>query len=230
VDGKGTYDFDAGSIWTGKIVDGKPDGSWVARRFHRYSQPGVLATEEFINGTFRRGSNATGVYDDSSRISLLNAVKLPFINAERFLWAGPCDTNPGYKVQFAHYPKGRKVFISEIRERLTPVLNLLDRATFITPLKLHFTVLPEGSIEPAPKNISDAKLLSGLKDALRDLPNFAPATVNGKPVHQRLVITIEQVRKGYIFSYALWPFAVVIWAVPGHFNWSTIQVKQQRVV
>ncbi|HEX8313913.1 MAG TPA: hypothetical protein VF609_02910 [Flavisolibacter sp.] len=213
-DRKGKHEVAVGPItWSGKIVNGKPHGTWIAalRPFGNRgyipntTQQRSLATEIFLDGVFQKGTNATGPYNDSSRIDFLSSISLPLINAETLLLTRrPCNDRYGKKLVYAHHSKGHQQFISELNERLTPLVTLMDTAIFERHIELQMKISEDGRVVSDSVNSADRQVPT-LKTALYDLPPFKPATNNGKPVEQGLKIMIGYYQGKYFFNYALAP-------------------------
>lgn len=209
--GKGSYRIDMdGMYWKGKLLNGKPDGSWKAVKANDPTEAGFI-TETFKNGIFQKGSGIVGAYTDSSRIQLVPADMLPFTHAELFLIsAEPCNGRKRRKVVGAHYYDGLNNLIGHIQDKTTEALNGFDLARFsygevvitgeISTIGT-FTHLSAGAFTA---NV----VVSSLIRCLQRVPAMYPATVDGVPVIQKFAITYSFNSGTCRFGYRLLPVEV----------------------
>jgi hypothetical protein len=58
--GKGSYQVNMdGVLWQGKLLDGKPNGTWGAVRTNDISGDEIM-TEKYKNGVFQKGKSSLG--------------------------------------------------------------------------------------------------------------------------------------------------------------------------
>ncbi|MGI4751900.1 MAG: toxin-antitoxin system YwqK family antitoxin [Janthinobacterium lividum] len=120
--GKGNFRVELGLLyWQGKLVNGKPDGTWRAIKTDDATQAAVV-TENFKNGLFVKGSDPTGAYKDSSRIVLVPADYLPFTRAEKMrISTVPCNGVKRKHMVRAQYSGERLLF----QKRLSKSFHLI---------------------------------------------------------------------------------------------------------
>jgi hypothetical protein len=204
--GHGPYESFIGPIaWKGTLVGGQPDGKWIAERtMIRRSE--VLASERFKLGEFQRGSNASGTYEDSSRIQLVNWDWLPLIRVEKMLLSNElCNVAKKKDTIYAWYNKGAQQFAEEIRDRLDRVISKLNLSPYHEPVDLHGKILVDGRVTFIPRTSGDPKLVAALTSGLNGLPYLQPAKIDGKAVEQEMIITLKFNSAVYSFSYRFLP-------------------------
>jgi hypothetical protein len=201
--GEGHYDWVMGGItWKGKINGGRPNGKWIAATSY-FRQNEALATELFKDGVFQQGSNKAGAYSDSSNIHFFPGDLLPLYRSDDLI-ASVSDCY-ALNIVAASYPQGGQQFISQIGERLTPVLDQLNLGTLNEPIVLQMKILTDGRLLFDPADGTDPKIISACTVALNALPAFTPASVNRKLVEQQMLIIIRRNSSVYTFNYALLP-------------------------
>lgn len=209
--GKGSYRVDQGDIyWKGKLLNGRPDGSWKAIRADDISEVS-LSTESFKNNVFQKGNGGVGAYTDSSRINLLPADMLPFTRAEWFqISMTPCNGAKSKHIVDAQYFGGFDNLSAVIQARTTEAFKDIDL------LRLPFyEIVLTGEISTAgaltrlsTKNNNNDQLVRNLISQLQRLPVLHPATVDGVPVVQKFAISYTFNAGVYSFSYRFLPVEV----------------------
>lgn len=203
IDGKGKYSVVVGAItWRGKIRDGRPDGRWTAARTY-FKQNEVLAIETFEKGLFVEGRNTMGIYRDTSNIRLQPHELLPHLQASRMMPSN--DLCAAGSKAAANYKIGWNKFIGEIGERFLPALTNLALQPLNRPLLLKLKIVEDGRLVFDEADLNEASIVSALRPTLHGFPLFIPASVNGKPVQQSLLIEIKQNASVYWFGYRLLP-------------------------
>ncbi|WP_428331424.1 toxin-antitoxin system YwqK family antitoxin [Mucilaginibacter sp.] len=204
--GAGIYKADLdGYYWKGKLVNGKPDGSWKMYRTDDASNTSI-ATERFKKGVFTEGSNQMGDYTNASRISLISSSYLPFINAEKLYMGLPCNAVPRKHIISAQYKRGLNTFNDDLRDITTRFLQSKD----LEGIGNTFTISGDISVEGTIINLTTHGYIrddisSGLIRQISMLPRLNPATVDGKPVVQKFRITYEINRGSYHYSFQFLP-------------------------
>ncbi|HEX7903182.1 MAG TPA: hypothetical protein VF487_04815 [Chitinophagaceae bacterium] len=205
--GNGVYKADLGSIyWTGKLVNGRPDGKWKAVKTNDRTNT-ELVNEHFKDGVFQKGKGPDGDYKDVSRIILVIENQLPFVNAEKLrISPVPCNGVKRKQIINAQYRGSLASFSEEIKRLAGPYLNKADLKSFDTELVLTGEIGTNGFISTLTySGAFDDKIASGLTMELRRLPPLEPALVDGKPVPQQFIITFKFRMGGYSFGYRLLP-------------------------
>ncbi len=206
--GKGSFRVELGILyWQGKLVNGKPDGTWRAIKTDDATQTPVV-TENFKNGLFVKGSDPTGSYKDSSRILLVPADYLPFTRAERMRISSlPCNGVKRKHLVRAQYTGGTAAFSEAIKQVVSPYLRKFNLKLYDNNLTLNGDVNEYGIITKLiPDNAFDDDLARGLILQLKGLPPLQPATADGKPIVQKFSITFTFYQGIYHFSYHFLPF------------------------
>ena len=206
--GKGNYEISLGDLyWSGKLLDGKPTGQWKMMRTDDKAKR-VVATENFKNGSFQKGTGILGSYDNSSKIVLIAADLLPFINAELLmLSSAPCYGVKKKHIVNAQYEDRYSSFTAQIARATTGVLSYADySANNITSLVLRGEFSNKGNISHLTADTYGANpaVMKLLKELMR-IPKLQPATVDGVPVAQKFVITYEISVGSYSFNYKFLP-------------------------
>lgn len=207
--GKGNFRVELGVLyWQGKLVNGKPDGTWRAIKTDDATQTAIV-TENFKNGFFVKGSDPTGPYKDSSRIVLVPADYLPFTRAERMrISSVPCNGVKRRHLVRAQYSEGTTAFSDAIKRIVSPYLRRFNLKTYDTNLTLTGEVNESGIITRLiPENAFADELVRGLILQLKGLPPLQPATADGKPIVQKVSITFTFYQGLYHFSYHFLPFS-----------------------
>ena len=205
--GKGTYKADLGGIyWTGKLLNGKPDGKWKAMKTDDRTNT-ELVSENFKNGEFEKGKGPGGDYKDASRIILVSENVLPFVNAEKLrISSVPCNGIKRKHIVNAQYRNGFASFSDEIKRLVSPYLSKVDLRPYDNELTFNGEVSEKGYVSITDyTNSFDDKIASGLQRELRKLPNLEPALEDGKPVPQKFVINFIFSRGMYSFGYRFLP-------------------------
>jgi len=208
--GQGNYRGAPGDMyWKGKLVDGKPDGTWKGINKNGSGEENTLLTENFKNGIFQKGSGMIGDYKDSSRIMLVAPDLLPFANAERMgISMINCNgTSLFKKVVNARYYNGFNSFNTLIQDLMPDAFKNVDiRRLGFNELVFKGEIATSGKIVNlnAQSHQNDA-FVSVLTRQLQKLPYLEPATVDGKPVKQNFKITFTFNEGMYQFSYSLLP-------------------------
>ena len=207
--GKGNYSVDLGSfIWSGKLTDGKPDGTWKATKANAGSGT-TMVTEQFKNSEFKKGEGPTGEYTDSSRIILVNINALPFTNAEKMRMSTvACDGsgNQRKKVVDARANEHQGSFSQQVFRLVSPALSKSSFKPYNDELILEGEISAKGEVSKL-KQASpfDVNVASEIIRALRGLPLLEPALLDGKPTPQQFVFTFKFEQGKYSFRYRFLP-------------------------
>lgn len=202
--GNGTYRADKPPYmyWKGKLLNGRPDGKWKAKKA---ADDTDLSSETFKNGAFQKGNTSMSEYTDNSRIVLISPTFFPFVSAEYLLLSrSPCDGDfiKQKNVVDASYSGGTNSFSDHIGEVVASYLNTVDLKSYDDQLVLEGEITEQGSIAKLkainPFNIS---ISQGVISKLHTLPRLKPATVDGKPVKQGFSITLRIHNGMYSFNY-----------------------------
>lgn len=205
--GRGMYRANLGNIyWTGKLVDGKPDGKWKAVKTDDRTNTG-LVTETLKNGQFQKGSGPAGDYKDASHIVLVSETELPFVNAEKLrISAVPCNGVKNKHIVGAQYRNGFASFSEEIKRLVTPYLSKVDLRLYDTEVTFTGEVSETGNVSMTSYTQGlDQKIAAGLQRELRALPLLEPALVDGKAVRQKFTIVFRFSQGLYSFNYRFLP-------------------------
>lgn len=208
--GNGNYQLDLNDMsWKGKLVNGRPDGTWKAIK---RSDKTTLLTENYKKGVFTNGNGPLGEYVDAPRVVLYSADLLPYVNAESFK-ISPADcsgTSAVKNIVNAKYIGGFNSFSSHIQLIIEPYMSKVNLAPYGNNV-----LIMEGEIDKTGKlvrviqqNEFDDTLVSGLTKQLYTLPFLQPATVDGKPVSQKINFTFTFTNGVYTFTYKLLPIEV----------------------
>ena len=204
--GKGSYmAIQAPFTWKGKLENGKPNGTWVMYRTDDATETPVIE-ESFKKGQFQKAVGTFQNYNDASRIQLISAQLLPYLNAEGLAIAPPCNSSFGKHIVGAQYENGLQLFTTYISDNVKPALSKFNLSAYTGVLDLEGDVSEKGAIEnlrtPDPFNMD---LATALTRALYRLPALHPATIDGKPVKQSFVITFKFFNGMYNFTYRFLP-------------------------
>jgi len=208
--GKGSYRVDFGSFrWKGKLLNGKPDDIWHLCIPHSdmTNDGSNVASESYKNGIFQKGSGPTGDYTDAPRLRWMPANNLPFTRAQALnISAMPCNGVRRKLIANAHYRKGAGAYADEIKQLVSSYLNKIDVAANDNMIVVVGEITKSGIIEHLDaQNPSDSSIAHRLLQCLKSLPPFEPATADGKPIMQKIVIIFNFGRGSHDFSYQLLP-------------------------
>ena len=209
--GKGTYRVEMdGMYWKGKLLDGKPDGTWKAIRTNDESETGLM-TESFKNGSFQKGDGVTGAYSDSSRLQLFTADMLPFTHAELFLIsATSCNSVKSKRIVGAHYYDGLSSLTGKIQDQTNEALQFynLDRFQYgeVTITGEISTIGTFTQLSAGP--FSNQPVVMSLMRYLQRVPAMHPATIDDVPVVQKFAITYSFNSGICRFTYRILPVEV----------------------
>lgn len=207
--GNGNYKVDLdGVYWKGKLLNGKPDGTWKALKTDDNT---TLITESYKNGSFLKGSNPAGDYKDVPRLVLVFQEQIPYVKAEVLRVAMiSCDgVDPIKRIVNAQYPNGANSFTQLIKNAIEPYLSKINLTPFDQNLLIEGEVNDRGMLTKLQQRSKfDDTFVRGLLRQLNTLPFFTPATVGGKPVTQKINFTFTFERGMYSFSYKLLPIEV----------------------
>lgn len=206
--GNGAYKVSVGYIsWTGKLVNGKPDGKWEAISTMGADKDKVLVKEKFNNGVFQKGNNQVGDYTEASRIVLVNTDELSFITAERLFtsYAG-CNAVKRKTIVNARFPYGTEAYSNEINQLVSSYLGKQDLSVYSGELAIEGAVLENGYIgDLSYRDFTFDKIGRGLINALRQLSALEPALIDGKAAKQKIIFTFNFSGNVYSFKYRLLP-------------------------
>jgi hypothetical protein len=203
--GNGNYRVDLeGLYWKGKLLNGKPDGTWKAANPEDATNI-TLVSETYKEGLFKKGTNALGNYTDAPQLTLVPPNKLPFTNAETFMIAlVGCDgvNLHGKHVVNAQYNGGLNSFTENISRIVWPYLQKVNLQSFENTLIINGEVNESGRVTNLrADNAFNSDLARGMVRELNALPYLQPATVDGKPTKQKFNITFNFSRGLYSFTY-----------------------------
>lgn len=203
--GSGNYRVDLeGLYWKGKLLNGKPDGTWKAANPDDATNV-TLVSETYKEGLFKKGTNALGNYTDAPQLVLVPPNKLPFINAETFMIAlVGCDgvSLVGKRVVNAQYSAGMSNFTDNIVRLVGPYLQTVDLRPYENTLIINGEISESGRVTNlSAGNAFNSELARGIIRELYALPYLQPATVDGKPTKQKFNITFNFTRGSYRFTY-----------------------------
>ena len=203
--GNGNYEANIGNIiWSGKLINGIPDGSWEAVRALDRTNT-VLVKEKFKNGKFQKGSGPGGDYTDASHIYLINEADLPFLNAEKIrISSVPCNGVKRKQIVNAQYKDGFDAFNQKLKDLVNPYLRTVDLKPYDIEVEITGEVSEKGDISKLSyTGVFDEKIASGLIRELSKLPFLEPALEDGKPVTQKIIFKFTFMSGPYRFSYRL---------------------------
>ncbi|RZA04161.1 MAG: hypothetical protein EOP47_00360 [Sphingobacteriaceae bacterium] len=207
--GNGNYRVDLeGLYWRGKLVNGKPDGTWKAANPEDATNI-TLVSESYKDGQFKKGKNALGDYTDAPRLALVPPNKLPFTNAEKFMIAlVGCDgvSLAGKRIVNAQYSAGMSNFTDNIVRLVGPYLQTVDLKPYENTLIINGEVSETGRVTNLrADNAFNSEISRGIIRELYSLPFLQPATIDGKPTTQKFNITFNFTRGSYRFTYSFLP-------------------------
>jgi antitoxin component YwqK of YwqJK toxin-antitoxin module len=207
INGKGTYRVDEGALyWKGKLLNGKPDGTWKAMKTDDATNTS-LVTENFKNGSFQKGRGPIGDYLDASRMVLVSTEMLPFTKAEKLsISSVPCNGIKTQHVVSAQYNNGTASFTEEIKRLITPYISKINIESFESEITVEGYVTDEGLIRGLNSYGSFRQdIARGLISQLSRLPPLVPASVDGKPIKQKITFKFVFTKGMYSFNYRFLP-------------------------
>ncbi len=209
--GKGNYRVDLGAIyWKGKLLGGKPDGSWHAYRRDDATNTEVI-TESYKNGEFVKGKGPLGDYTNAPRLVLAGPDMLPFVTAELLRVSSvPCNGVKRKHLVHAQYSDGLQAFTEHIKDVVSPYLRTVNIKPFENTLTLQGEISTYGDITnlQGKDDIFNESIARGLILQLRKLPPLNPATADGKPITEKFTITFVFSQGVYRFNYRFLPLEV----------------------
>jgi len=209
--GKGPYLINMGMIsWKGKLLNGKPDGTWRAYKTDDATTTTVV-TEEFKNGVFKKGNGPLGDYTDASRLVLADPNDLlPFTRTEKLrVSAVPCNGVKRKHIVGAQYSYGLRVFNEEIKNVVSPYISKVNISTFENEINIQGYVNEYGDLEGMrAESTFRGDVANGLIQQLSRLPRLTPATVDGKPTKQKIAFKFTFTKGLYTFSYQFLPITL----------------------
>ncbi len=203
--GNGNYRVDLeGLYWKGKLLNGKPDGTWKAANPDDATNI-TLVSETYKDGVFKKGTNALGNYNDEPKLILVPLNKLPFTRAEAMTIAlVGCDgiNIAGKHIVNAQYSSGMSSFSENIARVVGQYLQTIDLNPFDNTLIINGEINESGRvINLRADNAFNGDLARGIIRTLNSLPYLQPATVDGKPTKQKFNINFNFTRGTYRFTY-----------------------------
>ncbi|MFD0750451.1 toxin-antitoxin system YwqK family antitoxin [Mucilaginibacter calamicampi] len=210
--GTGNYRAELGDLhWKGKLLNGKPDGTWKAINTNAGEET-TLLTETYKNGAFQKGNGVIGAYKDSSRIVLVAPDLLPFTHAEtmRISLTNCNGTSMFKKVITAKYYNGFNSFNTEIEQLMPEAFKNVDiRRLGFNELVFKGEISTIGKIiNLIPQSYQNDVFVRALSRQLQKLPLLEPATVDGKPVTEKFIITFTFNDGVYRYNYSFLPVEV----------------------
>lgn len=213
IHGKGTYSFDVKPVsWEGKLLNGLPDGTWHAYKTTDASKKS-LVDEYFKNGTFHDGSGPAGKYTDASHItSLITAEEtFPYTRAEKFLIAtAACDAVRRIHYVSAQFTAGRYDYSTYVWKAIGKAVALSNNHMIRdnNVIKITGFVSEKGDlVELKSEGAFDTGLANNIiHNLLVEVPLLTPATADGVPVRQPVVITVSFNGLHYTYGYRFVPF------------------------
>lgn len=205
--GNGNYICDLTTYyWKGKLVNGKPDGTWKMYASKDESKT-AIATERFKKGEFTGGENQIGSYTGSSRIDLTGSMNLPFFNTEKLFVGPPCGVSvPQHSFTHAQYKAGNNTFNYDVQNALTTYFNGRD----LDGVQGEFFVTGDISTDGHIINLTKGgnyvqSIADGVIGVIARLPRLNPAMLNGEPVVERFKITLNISKGFYSYSFQFIP-------------------------
>jgi antitoxin component YwqK of YwqJK toxin-antitoxin module len=199
--GNGIYSSSIGGLyWKGKLAGGKPDGNWGLYNDRSGSE---LASEKFKAGVFTEGKSPGGKYMDASRFELIPKSMLPFIRAEGLkVSAVPCNPVKRKRVMSAQYKHGIQAYSDELVNAVAAYFYYVDVKHFTNKFTIDGEINEEGYITNL--NCYDSfnqDISGGLIRCLKRIPPLEPATIDGKPVKQKINFVFKFTQGTYMFNY-----------------------------
>lgn len=200
-DGNGTYSQQAGEIvWTGKLVNGIPDGTW---RSTNTSKPGQtsLSQETFNKGNFVKGLVSGITYQDQSRINLEPRAYLHALNAESLrISQQNCDGEQMINnYQHAYFRNGSNQLLEILKEKIGPAIGKFDYSVLnMRKFRIYGIIDEKGTV-------SDLRYIEYLNyahaneliNAINTLPSFVPAKENGRNVKSNIIFEFNTTSGGW---------------------------------
>ncbi|HTH81354.1 MAG TPA: hypothetical protein VL490_00375 [Mucilaginibacter sp.] len=208
--GKGNYRSDLGDIyWKGKLLNGSPDGTWEAVKTNDGNN-NTLISEKYKNGAFQKGNGPLGAYSDAPRLELVNINMLPFTHAELVRISLVNCNGEGIKLRnamHAQYRNGPESFNQSIKDLVGPYFGKIDLHKYLNEVKFDIDgeINETGNIIKLNSNSPYAELTNGLVSLLRRLPPLIPATLNGKPVKEKITFSFTLDQGVYHFVHRMLP-------------------------
>lgn len=207
--GNGTYQLHLNLItWKGKLLNGKPTGTWIAVAPHDRSNR-VIASERFKKGVFVSGTSPIGKYTDASRINWADMSDFPILNAEKMAVSTQlCDATP-HKLKIivgANYRSGLNAYSDEIKRICSEYLSKIDLRPYDDELHIEGEVSEDGRlINLRHKKAFNDRIATRLAGLLGRLPLLEPALLDGKPIRQKFLISFRFYEGMYSFDYRFLP-------------------------
>ena len=205
--GTGKYQVNLSMIiWKGKLIDGKPTGTWTATAPNDRTNK-IRATEKFKEGIFVRGTGPIGNYTDASRIMWFSRSEIPFLNAETMTISfASCNSKARKTIVGAQYKNGADSFSEEIKKVASACLNGVDLKPYEDELHIKGEISEDGRlVELKYTNAFNDRIATGLVRALARLPLLEPALADGKPIRQKFEISFKFHQGLYYFNYRFLP-------------------------
>ncbi|MFD2144966.1 toxin-antitoxin system YwqK family antitoxin [Mucilaginibacter antarcticus] len=199
--GKGVYSSSGSLFWKGKLLNGKPDGTWTAQYASDKSRE--LASEKFTAGVFTKGKSPVGEYTDASRLELVPNTLLQFVRAEA-LKVSAVGCNPVTKTgtRGVEYKHGIPAYSNALVEAVAAYMYYIDVAHFTNKFTIEGEINEAGYITNM--NCQDSfnqQISGGLINCLKQAPALEPATINGKPAKQKVSFVFTFAQGAYRFNY-----------------------------
>lgn len=205
--GKGEFTVDGkASFWKGAILNGRPDGNW---KLYDTQSDRIFATEYFEHGKFQDGTSDYSRYSGKTLITLVYTY-FTFKNAENMVPSFQVcpealgdDASGQHMAANAHFAHGSDTFMEDLQRAVSTYFNSI---TYLRDNSRNFKI--EGEISPEGKfsNMhSGAEMGRGILYQLKLLPALTPATIDGKPVAQKFVMSFIFKDGFYSFNYNLLP-------------------------
>jgi len=201
--GKGNYLVDLGELyWKGKLVNGKPDGTWKAMLTDDATNATIIS-ESYKAGVFKKGNGPMGDYTDAPKLVLVAAEKIPFVEAEKLrVSTTACNGSKIKHIVNAQYSDGFNTFTTYIQNAVGPFLNTVNLQPYDNELLLEGEVDVSGRIvNLRTHNAFDDKIARGLIRQFNTLPDLHPAMADGKPIKQKFTVLFTFNRGSYRFTY-----------------------------
>jgi hypothetical protein len=195
--------------WTGKIIDGKPDGTWRLLKASNASSPAEV-TEYFKKGVFKIGMSPVGDYTDSSRIVFISPDMFPFLNAEKMHISREACDGSGHKIiVHAHDPDGKEDFLEKINFALKPFIKKINISRLSGQIYIEGEVNEKGALVNLHSTMPDVGAIGDITRnlilGLYDVPLLQPATVDNNPVTEKFSIIFTFVNGIYKIHYKFFP-------------------------
>jgi len=195
--------------WAGKLVNGRPDGTW--RLINKNNDDVELMTEDFENGHFLKGGYAPNTYTDSSRIVLFDPKSLAFTNAEKLKFSPvSCDlTKLRGNFVNAKFPYGDKALLDLLRGIVSNYMQNSFKngniSRYNIVVGIHGEINEKGDLVNLAldrPSFLEQELVNGLESSF---VRSEPAKINGKPVKQKIIFTFKFVNGMCNFGYQFLP-------------------------